>query len=107
MKVEVLSVPDCPTHAAAVKLVTDILISERVAARVHEIVVADAKTAAALRFLGSPTIRINGSDVAGEPPRDATFGLACRLYADSEHAGLPHAELVRRAVRRAREECGS
>lgn len=105
MRVEVLSVPDCPTHAAAVKLVTDILISERVTAPVHEIVVADPKMAAALRFPGSPTIRINGSDVAGDPEGNGGFGVACRLYAGSERAGLPNAELVRQAVRRARKEC--
>lgn len=104
MKVEVLSVPGCPTHAAAVRLVSEILASERVAACIHEIVVNDAKDAATLRFRGSPTIRINGCDVAGELPADAGFALACRLYSGSDNVGLPPAELIRQAVVRAREE---
>lgn len=106
MRVEVLCVHDCPARAAAMKLVSDILMSELVAAPIHEILVTDAKMADALRFQGSPTIRINGWDVTGEPDEAATFGLACRLYAASEHAGLPPAELIRRAVRKARVEHG-
>lgn len=104
MKVEVLSVQDCPTHAAAVKLVSEILHSEQFAADVHEIVVLDQNMAAKLCFRGSPTIRINGRDVAEGPPDFQVIGLNCRLYEDSEHPGLPPANLVRQAVIRAREE---
>ena len=107
MRVEVLSVPGCPTHAAAVRLVTEILASERVAACIHEIVIDDAEEAATLRFRGSPTIRIDGCDLAGELPADVGFALACRLYQGSENVGLPPAELIRQAVRRARAEVQS
>lgn len=107
MKVEVLSVPGCPTHAAAVRLVSEILAAERVAACIHEIVIEDAEDAAVFRFRGSPTIRINGCDVAGELPGDAGFALACRLYPGSDIVGLPPADLIRKAVVRAREEVRS
>jgi len=65
MKVEVLYVAECPSHPAAVKLVRDVLSSEGVAAEVREVLVTEEATATDLAFSGSPTIRINGRDVAG------------------------------------------
>src|SRR5215472_15646166 len=98
MKVEVLYVADCPSHPAAVKLVKDILASKGIAANVEEVLVSDERMAADLRFPGSPTIRINGRDVAGTPSESRIFGLSCRLYPDSQHIGLPPADLVSREV---------
>lgn len=98
MKVEVLYVAECPSHTAAVQLVKDVLRVEGVAADVLEVLVKDDKMAGELRFHGSPTIRIDGWDVAGDPPKMEAFALSCRLYPESRHAGLPPAEMVRRAV---------
>jgi hypothetical protein len=98
VKVEVLYVADCPSHPAAVKLVREILADEGVVAEVNEVLVADEKMAVDLKFAGSPTIRINGRDVAQELPEAQKFTLSCRLYPESSRAGLPAAELVRRAV---------
>jgi len=36
------------------------------AQQIHEILVSDPAVARKLKFLGSPTIRVNGRDVAGE-----------------------------------------
>lgn len=103
MKVEVLYVAECPSYAEAVKLVSDALAAEGVAAPIHAVLVRDAEMAKELEFLGSPTIRINGRDVAEEIAKAQPFALSCRLYRGSEHPGLPPAEMVRRALLRARE----
>ena len=103
MKVEVLYVAECPSHPAAVKLVRDILNSEGVAAEVREVLVRDDRMATNLAFSGSPTIRINGRDVAGESSQAQAFALSCRLYPGSAEIGLPPVEVVRRAVVEARE----
>lgn len=103
MKVEVLYVRDCPSRRAAVELVKGILASKRLAAEVQEILVTDHSMAVRLQFPGSPTIRINGRDVAGESPVAPAFSLTCRLYAGSQRPGLPSADLVRRAVAEASE----
>jgi hypothetical protein len=103
MKVEVLYVAECPSHPAAVKLVRDVLSSEGVAAEVREVLVTDEATATDLAFSGSPTIRINGRDVAGESSQAKAFALSCRLYPGSGEIGLPPVEMVRRAVVEARE----
>ncbi|HJT69770.1 MAG TPA: hypothetical protein VJ731_06195 [Terriglobales bacterium] len=102
MKIEVLYVEECPTHGAAVKLVKDVLAAEAVVAEIHEVLVRDERTAAELKFLGSPTIRINGRDVAGEAQEWPTFALSCRLYTGSKHVGLPPVEVIHRAVADAR-----
>lgn len=103
MKVEVLYVAECPSHPAAVKLVKDVLNSEGVGAEVREVLVTDDSMATDLAFSGSPTIRINGRDIAGESSHGKAFGLSCRLYPGSIKIGLPPVEVVRRAVVEARE----
>jgi hypothetical protein len=88
MRVEVLYVAECPSHPAAVKLVRDVLNSEGVAAEVREVLVRDDSMATDLAFSGSPTIRINGRDIAGESFHGKAFGLSCRLYPGSVKIGL-------------------
>jgi hypothetical protein len=104
VKVEVLYVAECPSHPAAVKLVKEVLAAEGVAAEIHEVLVRDEGRAGELKFCGSPTIRINGRDVAGDLQKAQTFALSCRLYPGSKQVGLPPAELVHRAVLAARHE---
>jgi hypothetical protein len=60
---------------------------------VEEVEVSDAAAAQALRFPGSPTIRINGVDA--EPNEQLSFGLACRLYSSAGH--VPSQASLRRA----------
>lgn len=98
MKIEVLYVADCPSHPAAVKLVQDVLAEQGVAADIHEVLVKDQGMANRLKFPGSPTIRINGRDVAGGPPEGWAFALGCRLYPGTHPSRLPPVEMVRRAV---------
>lgn len=103
MKVEVLYLSECPSHPAAVKLVKDVLAAEGVATDIHEVLVKDERMAAQFKFIGSPTIRVNGRDVAGESETSKNFAVSCRLYPGSEQMGLPPAELVHRAVSEARQ----
>jgi hypothetical protein len=102
VKVEVLYVPDCPHHPSALKQLIDVLSAEGVWTEIHEVVVPDAKTAEEYRFRGSPTIRINGRDIAGESYSPLSFALACRIYPGAKEAGVPPREMMQRAVREAR-----
>lgn len=103
MRVEVLYVAECPSHPAAVKLVKDVLAAEGIVADIHEVLVADERMASELGFYGSPTIRINGRDIAGEPQKAQAFTLSCRLYPGSDPIGVPRTETIHRAVLEARE----
>ncbi|HXN23770.1 MAG TPA: DUF2703 domain-containing protein [Candidatus Dormibacteraeota bacterium] len=95
MRVEVLYVAECPFHPAAVKLLKDVLAAEDIAADIREVLITDLSMARDLRFCGSPTIRINGRDIA---PESQTFSLSCRLYPGSKQIGVPSVEMIHRAV---------
>ena len=98
MRVEVLYVAGCPSHRAAVAMVREVLDAQGVATQIEEVLVKDGEMARELQFPGSPTIRVDGRDVAGEPQSAASFALSCRLYSGSKLAGLPPAEMIHRAV---------
>jgi hypothetical protein len=106
MKIEILYIAECPSHPAAVKLLRDVLSAEGIAAEIREVLVTDQSMATDLAFCGSPTIRINGQDVAGACSQADAFVLSCRLYPGSSEIGLPPVEMVRRAVVQAREGNG-
>ena len=94
MLIEVLYVPGCPNHAAAVRRLRTILESDGLDTHISEIAVTDELAAQALRFPGSPTVRINGIDA--EPSETQSTGLACRLYANG--SGVPSQDSLQRAI---------
>jgi hypothetical protein len=102
VRVELLFWSGCPSHPAA-------LADVRAAMRErgldpHAVVVREIATdadAAAERFAGSPTIRVDGRDVAD--PGDDPVGLACRVYrlGDGRISPTPDPADVRAALDRA------
>lgn len=100
MKIEVLYVPGCPNHKPAVDAVMNVLGSESFWPEISQVPVRSEGEAQALRFPGSPTIRVNGGDV--EPESVSSFGLACRLYGNG--LGVPSEDAIRTAVAAARME---
>ena len=79
MKVELLYWDGCPSHPEALELLRETLAERGVEADVELREVRTQEEAEALRFPGSPTIRIDGRDVdqAGAGARPA---LTCRIY---------------------------
>ena len=68
--------------------------------QVERIRVSTPEEAEATGFLGSPTVRINGTDPFAEP--GARVGLACRLFQTSAGlAGAPTVEQLIEVVRTA------
>jgi hypothetical protein len=74
---------------------------EGIKTEITEVLIVDAQMASELKFRGSPTIRINGLDIAGESPDTGAF--ARRLYLGSNQIGVPPIEMVRRTLSLARE----
>jgi hypothetical protein len=96
LRVEVLFIEDCPNYAGARALVERVARELEVEPDIRLIEVEDADAARALRFLGSPTIRVGGRDVEpGADPR-AEFVLACRVYRGT--SGQPEEAWVRDAL---------
>jgi len=102
MKIEVLYFSGCPNYAPAVERVKEALRAEGMSGEIMKIEVLDAETAQRLKFLGSPSIRVNGLDVEPEARSRGDFGMMCRTYADGCcQSGLPSHELIRSALREA------
>lgn len=99
MRIEILYVPGCPNYEPAIERLQAVLESQSLQAEVRSVPISNEEQAKALRFPGSPTIRINGNDV--EPADTNMPGLACRLYANS--TGIPSEEVLRMAVAKAKQ----
>ncbi len=96
MLVEILYFEGCPTHEPARALVERLSRELAVAPEIRMVEVPDAETALRPRFLGSPTVRVDGHDI--EPAADERDGfmLACRVYrTDSGFAGVPDERWLR------------
>lgn len=99
-KVELLYFEGCPNFEAARELVERVAAEEGVEHDLRLVEVTSAEDAERLRFLGSPSVRVNGQDVEPEAGARGTFVLACRVYrTDAGLQGTPREEWVRAALR--------
>lgn len=66
--------------------------------------VETSEEAEKLKFIGSPTILIDGRDI--DPPTNPYYALTCRAYRleDGRISPLPSEAMIRQAIRRASTE---
>jgi len=97
--VEVLITPDCPHRDAAIALAQRVCEQLGSHAEIRVVLVPDQAVAERLRFLGSPSIRVNGRDIEPGAERNVELVHGCRLYqgAHSLH-GLPEEDWLRQAL---------
>ncbi len=79
MRVELLFWEGCPSHPKALADLREAMVDA--ALDPGTVVVREVHTQAEAtveRFVGSPTIRIDGVDV--QPPGEGPVGLTCRIY---------------------------
>ena len=79
MHVELLFWDGCPSHSKALAELREAMVD--VALDPSTVIVREVETQAEAtleRFVGSPTIRIDGVDV--QPPGEEPVGLTCRIY---------------------------
>lgn len=97
MQIDVLYFDDCPNHLPTVERINTILREEGCSAEVREVLVPSAEAARQVKFLGSPSVRVNGIDIEPTARDRKDFGLMCRRYV----GGIPSHELIRAAIRSA------
>ena len=99
MRIQLLTHPGCPNASATREQLVKALALAGVEVRIEEIDTTAENTPEHLRGWGSPTVLIDGEDVAGEK---SPAGSSCRLYrgADGRLSGVPPAALVVRVLRR-------
>ena len=101
MKIRFLTFDGCPSGPEALCVFRVVLAEEGLTAAVEQIDVPDVVAARRERFLGSPSIQIDGLDIEvsrrGELPCHG-----CRLYSGAGGpTGVPPKELIRAALHRA------
>ncbi len=75
-KVEILVAPGCASRQQTEELVAKLLVQTSIRASVETIVVEDAEQAIETRFLGSPSVRVNGIDVEPEARERKEYGMS-------------------------------
>jgi hypothetical protein len=90
---------ECMSHEEALRRVRQVMAEEGVLVPVQMVKVETWAQAEQLRFIGSPTILVNGKDIQPPPP-GAYFALTCRTYylEDGGVSPLPSVECIRRAL---------
>ena len=91
VKIEVLYFDGCPNHEPTVQLLDEVVSALGVVAEVHEVAVETADDVEARRFLGSPSVRINGRDIEPGADERSGFAMSCRMYGS---AGVPPRDWV-------------
>lgn len=98
---EILYFDSCPswrrTEEDVQRVIADAGIEDRTSVQLVE--VKTDEEAQRLRFLGSPTVRVDGTDVDPSAVGATTFGLQCRVYEhEGRLQGSPPAEWIRMAL---------
>ncbi len=100
-KVELVYERSCPNIAGARAQILRAFSETQLTPIWQEWEVNEPDTPTHVHGYGSPTILVNGVDVAGETPHDT--GACCRIYAasDSGNRGVPAVELIVKALEQA------
>ena len=93
--VQVLYVEGCPHWQATLETVRRTAAARELEAHVEAVPVQSHEDAVRLRFLGSPTVRIDGIDIDPAARARTDYALACRLYGA---AGVPSREMIAAAL---------
>ena len=86
IRIDVLFFDGCPNHEPTVELARRVVADLGVQAEVNEIPVESAEDAETHRFLGSPSVRVDGRDIEPGAEERSSYALSCRMYGDS---GVP------------------
>ena len=98
--IEVIFFDGCPNVQLAVDRAREAIEVMGTDADVHLVRIDDDKEAMNRRFLGSPTVRVDGSDVDPSALGRTDFGMQCRIYtANGKLEGAPPRAWIEAALR--------
>jgi len=104
LKILFLYSEDCPSHEQALQRLRKVMNEEGMRNEIEILRVETSEEAEKLKFIGSPTILIDGRDI--DPPTNPYYALTCRAYRleDGRMSPLPSEAMIRQAIRRASTE---
>ncbi len=89
--IEVLYFEGCPNLEPTLSLANEVLSELGLSGEVREVEVRTPEDAERLRFLGSPSVRVDGKDIEPGAESRTEYALCCRLYGEG---GFPPKELL-------------
>lgn len=99
---EILYFDGCPNHAGLAPRILELAAAVGVEMTLEHRRITDDAAAQRERFLGSPSVRIDGRDVEPGADERRDFGMNCRVYATPEGLrGAPSDDEIRDAIVRA------
>jgi hypothetical protein len=100
VQIELLYFDGCPNHEALLPRLRELLADGRISSEIDLRRITNDEAAQRERFLGSPTVRVNGRDVEPDAERRTDYGMKCRLYRTPVGlSGQPEEEWLRAALR--------
>jgi hypothetical protein len=95
MKISILYFEGCPNHPPVVGMVRRLLLEHHLEASIEAVEVAPGDEAR-LRFLGSPTVQVDGVDIEPAARERTDYAMSCRVYHSPD--GLPSEGLLLAAL---------
>ncbi len=95
MKIRVLYFEGCPNHPPVVAMAQRLVAEHGLSARVEEIEVGPDEVEE-YRFLGSPTVQVDGVDIEPAARERTDFAMSCRVYDTPD--GCPSESMLRAAL---------
>jgi len=95
MKIEFLYFDGCPNHETALTNLKEVLSEAGLKEEIDIINIENPEDVTKHRFLGSPSIRINGKDLEVTEDESTEYSMRCRRYKNGDvMEGFPSKELI-------------
>lgn len=95
MKIRILYFAGCPNHPPVVAMAQRLVAEHRLSPQVEEVEVGPDEVEEH-RFLGSPTVQVDGVDIAPAARDRIDFAMSCRVYDTPD--GCPSESMLRAAL---------
>ncbi len=98
MKIELLYFDGCPCWLQTESDIESLLAEQGLQETIEHVKVETNEEAQRQRFVGSPSVRIDGVDIDPDAPEDG-FNMECRLYwVDGRPVGVPPRQMLSDAI---------
>lgn len=96
MKIQVLYFTGCPNHEPTVTRIHQVVQRLGINVPIEQVEVTDQDDPAKIKFVGSPTVLINGQDIDPAQRDGGSYGFGCRTFAGE---GVPPEAMIEAAIR--------